>query len=92
MSKLTPASPANEPSVGAFDAKTHLSRLLQRVERGEQITITRHGRPVARLVPVEERPRRDLPALVEAFLARTHKARLGPGLTMKELIAEGRKR
>jgi prevent-host-death family protein len=41
-------------SVGAFEAKTHLSELLQRVEAGEQVTITKHGRPVARLVPVQE--------------------------------------
>jgi len=37
--------------VGAFEAKTHLPRLLDRVERGESLTITRHGRPVAHLVP-----------------------------------------
>ena len=37
--------------VGAFEAKTHLPKLLDRVERGESITITRHGRPVALLVP-----------------------------------------
>lgn len=37
--------------VGAFEAKTHLSALLERVERGEEIVITRHGRPVARLLP-----------------------------------------
>jgi prevent-host-death family protein len=38
-------------SFGAFEAKTHLSALLERVERGEEITITRHGRTVARLLP-----------------------------------------
>jgi prevent-host-death family protein len=38
-------------SVGAYDAKTRLSELLDRVEKGEQIVITRHGKPVARLVP-----------------------------------------
>jgi prevent-host-death family protein len=42
-------------TVGAFEAKTHLSSLLERVERGETVTITRHGKPVARLVPVEHR-------------------------------------
>ncbi len=36
---------------GAFEAKNKLSALLDRVEKGEEITITRHGRPVARLVP-----------------------------------------
>jgi prevent-host-death family protein len=39
-------------TVGAFDAKTHLSALLDRVARGERITITRHGVPAAMLVPV----------------------------------------
>jgi prevent-host-death family protein len=41
-------------SVGAFEAKTHLSELLNRVELGEHVTITKHGRPVARLVPATE--------------------------------------
>ena len=43
-------SPANH--VGVYDAKTHFSDLLKRVESGEEITITKHGTPVARLVPV----------------------------------------
>ena len=38
-------------SIGAYDAKTRLSELLDRVEKGEQIVITRHGKPIARLVP-----------------------------------------
>ena len=38
--------------IGAYEAKTHLPRLLDRVARGESLTITRHGKPVARLVPV----------------------------------------
>ena len=39
-------------SVGAYQAKTHLLRLLERVRQGESVTITKQGRPVARLVPV----------------------------------------
>ncbi|HEY1931144.1 MAG TPA: type II toxin-antitoxin system prevent-host-death family antitoxin [Acetobacteraceae bacterium] len=42
-------------TVGAFEAKTHLSALLERVAKGEAFTITRHGKPVAQLVPVERR-------------------------------------
>ena len=38
--------------IGAYEAKTHLAKLLERVERGERLTITRHGRPVAQLIPV----------------------------------------
>lgn len=40
-------------TVGAYEAKTHLPGLLEQVERGETITITRHGREVAKLVPVD---------------------------------------
>ena len=38
-------------SVGSFEAKTHLPQLLERVANGEEFTITKHGKPVARLVP-----------------------------------------
>ncbi len=41
-------------TIGAFQAKTHLAALLERVERGERSTITRHGKPVAQLVPADE--------------------------------------
>jgi prevent-host-death family protein len=44
-----------EKSVNVHDAKTHLSRLLERVEAGEEITLARAGRPVARLVPYVRR-------------------------------------
>ncbi|OGA95124.1 MAG: hypothetical protein A3G27_03045 [Betaproteobacteria bacterium RIFCSPLOWO2_12_FULL_66_14] len=37
--------------IGAYDAKTHLPELLERVQKGERFTITRHGHPVAELVP-----------------------------------------
>jgi len=38
------------PEIGVYEAKTHLASLLERVERGESFVITRHGKPVARLV------------------------------------------
>jgi len=41
-------------TVGAYEAKTHLARLLDRVAEGETLTITRRGHPVARLVPVDD--------------------------------------
>ncbi len=43
--------------VGMHEAKTHLSRLVERVEAGEDVVIQRNGKPVARLVPVTEEPR-----------------------------------
>ena len=42
-------------TVGAFEAKTHFSALLERVAKGERFTITKHGAPVAYLVPVDRR-------------------------------------
>jgi prevent-host-death family protein len=44
--------------VSVHEAKTHLSRLLLRVGDGEEIVITRSGKPVARLVPIEPKPQR----------------------------------
>ena len=41
-------------TIGAFDAKTHLGELLDRAEQGEAVTITRRGKPVARLVPITD--------------------------------------
>ncbi len=42
-------------AINVYQAKTHLSRLIDRAEAGEEILITRHGRPVARLVPAHGR-------------------------------------
>jgi prevent-host-death family protein len=55
-------------SVGSFEAKTHLPQLLERVARGEEFTITKHGKPVARLVPVTAiKLKPDVRAAVEAM-------------------------
>jgi prevent-host-death family protein len=75
--------------VGVYDAKTQLTKLLEEVERGETITITRHGKPVAKLVPIEEREK-DVAATIEAILE-ARKGRTLGGLTPKELVNEGRK-
>jgi len=46
--------------VGVHEAKTHLSKLLNRVLAGEEITISKGGKPIARLVPVEGHPQRQV--------------------------------
>jgi prevent-host-death family protein len=80
-------------TVGAYDAKTHLPSLLDRVSRGESITITKRGKPVAMLVPpptaAHTSPEAALQALRE--YREKHDLRLN-GLKIKDLIAEGRKR
>ena len=77
-------------SIGAYEAKTHLPRLLDEVAKGERITITKHGHPVAVLIPPEAAGTRD----VEAVIARFREFRKGNrlnGLTIRELIDEGRR-
>lgn len=77
-------------TIGAYEAKTHLPRLLDEVAKGERITITKHGHPVAVLVPLGTV--RDID--VEAFMARMRafrKAHPLDGVTIRELIDEGRR-
>jgi prevent-host-death family protein len=76
--------------VGSYEAKTHLPRLLARVARGERITITKHGVPVAVLVPVENKPKMSRQEAVDAMKAFSKGRRL-EGITIRELIEEGRK-
>ena len=52
-----------EPIVNIHEAKTHLSRLVERVEAGEEVVIARAGRPVARLVPFRRRSTPRVPGL-----------------------------
>ena len=78
------------PKVGSYQAKTHLPQLLKRVARGERITITRHGTPVAMLVPFEAKPKRDVRAIIEEMKAFRKGRKLG-NVTIRNLIEEGRR-
>lgn len=83
-----------ESAVGAYEAKTHLPQLLDRVEGGETITITRHGKAVAKLVPAtggEAKP--DVLKVIEEMkrFQREQGPTLGDGLTIREMIEEGRR-
>jgi len=79
-------------SFGAFEAKTHFSNLLDRVEKGDHIIITRHGREVAVLSPLKPKRSGDLYALSRRALASTKGTSLTKGKTIRDLIYEGRKR
>ena len=86
---------ANLSVVGAFEAKTKFSELLERVSRGEEITITRHEKPVARLVPVQ---RSSLVDIHEAFrqmdrirLRTRRQSASRAKLSYRQLIEEGRR-
>jgi prevent-host-death family protein len=76
--------------IGAFEAKNRLGSLLDRVERGEEIVITRRGKAVAKLVPADggfdrEKARRAAAGLIEASRGLTL-----DGIQIKDLIEEGR--
>jgi prevent-host-death family protein len=81
-------------TVGAFEAKTKLAELLDKVEAGETVTITRHGKEVAKLVPAnasaQQQKRRE--AVEEILRWRVGKDRgAKPGSTIAELIKAGRR-
>lgn len=77
-------------TVGAYEAKTHLPRLLDEVERGERITITKHGRPVAVLVPPGRTGVPDPESLLREMRELRKRNRLR-GVTIRELIDDGRR-
>lgn len=77
-------------TVGAYEAKTHLPRLLDEVERGEEIIITRRGEPVARLVP-ETKKQKMTPAEVMDAFKEFRKGNQLNGITIRELIEDGRR-
>ncbi|WP_419933964.1 type II toxin-antitoxin system Phd/YefM family antitoxin [Candidatus Palauibacter sp.] len=81
------------PRIGAVEARNHLPRLLHRVQAGERFVITRHGRPVAELIPFGASDLNTDPDTVQAAIddlkgfQRTHS--LG-GLSVRKLIEAGR--
>jgi prevent-host-death family protein len=89
---VTPDRSAKKPEVGAYEAKTRLAELLQRVEAGERITITRHGHPVAQLVPVAGAAQETVEETVRELAEFRSTHSLGPTLTVEELVRGGRSR
>ncbi|MFO1112373.1 MAG: type II toxin-antitoxin system prevent-host-death family antitoxin [Rhodospirillales bacterium] len=77
-------------TVGAFEAKTQFSALLERVARGEEIVITKHGKPIARLVPEQAIDRQRVAETIKKIKDLSKECRLG-GLSVRELREEGRK-
>ena len=75
--------------VGAFEAKNRLSELLRMVEGGRSVVITRHGRAVARLVPVDDDHAADLATLGEAF--RELRGEIPGPVNVRELVEDGRR-
>jgi prevent-host-death family protein len=78
-------------SIGAFEAKTHLAELLDRVARGERITITRYGIPAAVLVPVGETAAKlSHEEIVERMRALRKRVKRGK-MRVSDMVKEGRR-
>jgi prevent-host-death family protein len=80
-------------TVGAYEAKTHLPKLLERVAKGETITITKHGKPIAELRPLSGLSQSDR---VERAFARLRELRKGmppdpDGWSLKDYVNYGRR-
>jgi prevent-host-death family protein len=74
--------------IGAYEAKTHLPKLLERVEKGERFTITRHGRAVAELGPVGTLDEKSI-RLAIADLRSLRDELAGRGVRMRDLLGKG---
>ena len=74
--------------IGAYQAKTNFSQIIERVSRGERITITKHGVPVALISPIELKPSREVSEVIKDLKNFRHYLRLEGDL--REMIEEGR--
>jgi prevent-host-death family protein len=78
-------------TVGSYELKTHLAEVLDAVEHGQTVIVTRHGKPIARLTPNGEEKRPQVKQAVEA-LQQFPRTRLPKGITIRSLIPERRRR
>ena len=77
-------------TVGTYEAKTHFAQLLARVAKGERVTVTRHGVPVARIEPVDGPSRKQVRDAIQRLNEIGRGKTLG-GITIRELMEEGRR-
>ena len=77
-------------TVGSYEAKTHLPELLKRTAKGEEITITKHGVPIAMLVPAGTLKKSDVVAAIHG-IREFRKGHTLAGVSLREMIEEGRR-
>jgi len=76
--------------IGAFEAKTHLSEILEEVKNGEEVTVTKRGKPVARIIPFKVKP--DIAVRKEIFKrCEIIRKKVKGKVNIRKLIEEGRK-
>ena len=80
-------------SISFYEARTHFSELLDQVASGKKVLITRHGKPAAMLSPPPQEAQADVREVIRRMkeFRRQQGPTLGPGLTIRDLIEEGRR-
>jgi prevent-host-death family protein len=76
--------------IGAYELKTHLSEVLDAVEHGQTVVVTRHGKPIARISPDAADRKQQTSRAIRGLLAYPRTA-LPKGVTIRSLIEEGRR-
>lgn len=75
--------------IGAFDAKTHLSQILENVQNGDEVTITKRGKPIARIIPYRETESISKKQIITEFA--NIRNSIDEKVNIKDYINEGRK-
>jgi prevent-host-death family protein len=78
-------------TISYYEARTHFSALLDQVARGKRILITRRGRPAALLTPPPAESRKDVRQVIREMKALRRGNTLGKGVSIRDLIEEGRR-
>ena len=76
--------------VGIYEAKSKLSQLVEKAEAGEEVILTRRGRPVAKIVNVAPAARRDRASLLREIRALARRVRIPRRISVRDIVAEGR--
>lgn len=93
LQKTRKTGEQSQRTVGAFEAKTHFSKYLERARAGEEIIITRRGEPIAKLTPIKESHDLDRALAAASRIQRTATRIAGSNITFDEIrawINEGR--
>ena len=76
--------------IGIYEAKSKLSQLVEKAEAGEEVILTRRGRPVAKIVNVAPSTRRNRALLLREIRALSRRVRIPKSVSIKDIVAEGR--
>lgn len=76
--------------VGIYEAKSKLSQLVEKAEAGEEVILTRRGRPVAKIVNLAPAARRDRAALLRDIGALARRVKIPRRISIRDVVAEGR--